>query len=68
MKKFFSTEILAITELVTNDTYNFLGEGQMIKRKRKTSMTSQIDPHFQLVSKKLTFSSSQISIAHGLNI
>ena len=62
---FFSTEILAITELVTNDT-DILFRGREIGYKENENTDEQSISSVGI--EKLTFSSSQISIAHGLNI
>jgi len=62
---FFSHEILAITELVTNDT-DILFRGREIGYKENENTDEQSISSVGI--EKLTFSSSQISIAHGLNI
>lgn len=61
----FSSEILAITELVTNDT-DILFRGREIGYKENENTDEQSISSVGI--EKLTFSSSQISIAHGLNI
>ena len=61
----FSSEILAITELVTNDT-DILFRGREIGYKENENTDEQSISSVGI--DKLTFSSSQISIAHGLNI